>query len=283
MVSAMQLTELQTFLAIIETGSLVRAAERLHITQSTVTARLKSLESELGQTLINRQKSGASLTAAGVRLQRYASTISDLWRQARQETSLPDAMSSVCNIGLDPDLWDGLGEDMFEYIRTSIPQVAISVWQGNQATMYGWLNDGLIDVSLSYSPNATQMQDVIPVFEDRLILVSTKADSPIRFDPGYFFVEAGEEFGRDHATTYADANTSRISFGSAVLGLRYLLKTGGAAYLPERMVKGQLASGTLFTLNEAPVFERRAFLVVNSIAKAAWPWFDECLKSVGKT
>ena len=44
----MNLQSLATFLAIIETGSLVRAAERLNVTQSTVTARLKALEDHLG-------------------------------------------------------------------------------------------------------------------------------------------------------------------------------------------------------------------------------------------
>ena len=276
----MQLTELRTFLSIIETGSLVRAAERLNVTQSTVTSRLKSLEAELGQTLINRQKSGATLTAAGVRLQRYASTIADLWRQAQQETALPDALSSVCNMGVDPDLWDGLGEAMFEYLRVQVPQVALSVWQGNQTELGGWLNDGLIDISLSYWPNASQHQDIIPIHEDQLILVSTRPDSPIRFDPGYVFVEAGEEFGKAHATAYADANTSRISFGSAQLGLRYLLKTGGTAYLPERMVRDHLEAGTLFKLRDAPVFQRRAFLIANSAARSAWPWFDDCLQAI---
>ena len=61
----MNLTSLQTFLAILETGSLVRAADKLNVTQSTVTARLKTLEEELGQVLINRQKSGATLRRPG--------------------------------------------------------------------------------------------------------------------------------------------------------------------------------------------------------------------------
>ena len=85
----MNLSTLQTFLAIVETGSLVRASERIHVTQSTVTTRLKALEEELGQTLFHRQKSGARLTAAGARFKRYAEAMTDLWRQARQETSLP--------------------------------------------------------------------------------------------------------------------------------------------------------------------------------------------------
>ena len=93
----MNLTALQTFLAIVETGSLVRASDRLNVTQSTVTARLKSLEDEIGQILITRQKSGAVMTAAGGRLKRYAETMMDLWRQAQQETSLPN----------DED-WDGV-------------------------------------------------------------------------------------------------------------------------------------------------------------------------------
>ena len=86
----MQLSELKTFLAIIETGSLVRASYKLHVTQSTITARLKTLEDSLGQRLVNRTKSGATLTAAGIRLHRYAQTIDELWSQAQQETALPD-------------------------------------------------------------------------------------------------------------------------------------------------------------------------------------------------
>ena len=64
----MNIAALQTFLTILEQGSLVRASERLHVTQSTITARLKALEQDLGQTLINRHKSGVTPTAPGLRL-----------------------------------------------------------------------------------------------------------------------------------------------------------------------------------------------------------------------
>ena len=123
----MNLTTLQTFLAILDTGSLVRAAEKLNVTQSTVTARLKTLEEELGQPLILRQKSGATLTPAGLRLKRYAETMSELWRQARAEVALPDQIKAVCNMGCHPDLWPDLGEHLFEHIRKHQPDVALSV------------------------------------------------------------------------------------------------------------------------------------------------------------
>ena len=60
----MNIVSLQTFLAIVETGSLVRASQKMNVTQSTVTARLKTLEDEIGQVLLNRQKSGTTLTPA---------------------------------------------------------------------------------------------------------------------------------------------------------------------------------------------------------------------------
>ena len=276
----MHLNELRTFLTIIETGSLVRASEQLNITQSTVTARLKSLEDELGQMLINRQKSGATLTAAGVRLQRYANTISDLWMQARQETALPDALSSVCNLACHPDLWPALGSEIFNFIRTHHPHVALSIWHGGQNELSGWLNAGLSDVSLTYWPNANQKQSVFPLLTDRLVLVSDREESPIKFDPQYVFVEAGEEFGRQHAAAYADADTARISFGNAQLGLDHLLQRGGSAYLPERMALPYIHSKRLFILEEAPVFERNAFVVANKTALDAWPWFAGCINHV---
>ncbi|MDJ0614679.1 MAG: LysR family transcriptional regulator [Rhizobiaceae bacterium] len=276
----MNLLELRTFLAIVECGSLVKASERLNVTQSTVTARLKGLEDEIGQTLIIRQKSGAMTTPAGQRLQRYAQTISELWQQAQQETSLPDALSSICNIGCEPDLWPGFGDQMLKHIKENLPNVATSVWQGSQTDLASWLQDGLIDVALGFSTNSTQKQDVIPAIVDELVLVSTLPESPIKFDPNYIYVEAGEEFGRQHAAAYADANIAQMSFGSAVMALDYMLQSDGTAYLPRRIIERQLAEGVFHTLDDAPVFERRSYIVVNQTARMSWPWFDDCIKNL---
>ncbi|MEM9331917.1 MAG: LysR family transcriptional regulator [Pseudomonadota bacterium] len=280
----MQLTELQTFLAIVETGSLVKASQQLNVTQSTVTARLKSLEEELGQALIIRQKSGATLTAAGERLRRYASTISDLWRQARQETALPHALSSVCNIGSHPDLWPNLGSVMFDHIRTDYPQVALSVWHGSERDMTRWLADGLIDVALTYWPNANQVQTSIPLMTDRLLLFSSDKEASATAHAGYVFVEAGEEFGKQHAAFYANTDTAaRISFGTAQLGLEHLLKAGGSAYLPMRIAKPYVEANQLFEVPDSKIFERSAFVVANKSALSSWPWFEGLVATLMNT
>ena len=58
----MDITNIRTFLAVVETGSFVSAAERVHVTQSTVSMRIRSLEEQLGVKVFERNKSGASLT-----------------------------------------------------------------------------------------------------------------------------------------------------------------------------------------------------------------------------
>jgi DNA-binding transcriptional LysR family regulator len=61
----LELDPLRTFVAIVETGGFTRAAERLNKTQSTVSAQLKKLEEQLGQTLIARDTRKLALTPHG--------------------------------------------------------------------------------------------------------------------------------------------------------------------------------------------------------------------------
>lgn len=274
----MNIVNLRTFLSIVATGSLARASQQMNVTQSTVTARLKALEDELGQTLINRKKSGATLTAAGMRLERYAETISDLWRQARQETSLPERIDAVCNLGVHPSLWDGFGKKLADEVFAKQTNVALTVWRGDQLELNRWLAAGRTDISISYSQNTEPAQTNFRVGTDKLALFATEADRPMKFDPGYVFVEAGEKFGREHATAYADAASARLSFGDAALGLAHILAEGGSAYLPTRLAAPHVANGALFQIAAAPVFERERFVTANTSALKHWKWFEGVLE-----
>lgn len=278
----MNLSALQTFLAIVETGSLVKASKKLNVTQSTITARLKTLEEELGQVLIYRQKSGAKMSAAGERLRRYAATMTELWQQARQETALPYGVSSVCNIGCHVDLWPHMGQDLFNGIRETQPDVALSVWHGGQADLSKWLDTGLVDISLTYWSTAQGNQTVYPLAPDQLILVSTQSDAPIKSNPDYVGVEAGQEFERQHAAAFSDVEAAKLSFGSASLGLNHILEFGGSAYLPERIAIPYIKTGDLHRLSGAPQFQRNVYMVVNDHAASNWDWLEAAFAGVSE-
>lgn len=278
----MNLTILQTFLAIVETGSLVRASERLNVTQSTVTARLKSLEVDLGQTLVYRQKSGASLTSSGRKFKRSAEAMLELWQQARQETSLPDGIDAVCRIGCHMDLWPQLGRPLFGALYNDRPSLALSAWPGEQVELDRWLGTGLVDAALTYQPATHDNQTIHALEPEKLVLVSDREGSPVRFDPSYVYVDAGEDFGRRHAAAYADADTAKVTFGCAVWALDHLLAHEGSAYLPEALAAPYVASGRLHLVTGAPVFSRATYLITNKAAGLDWSWLQELVEGLGK-
>ena len=270
----MNITSLRTFLAVVETGSLIAASKQMNVTQSTITARLHALEDDLGQKLLMRQKSGATMTASGLKFKRYAVVMTELWRQAKQETSLPDGMTAMCNIGCQLDLWPRIGHEFFNDINNRHPDVAVTAWPATQTDIERWLGAGVIDLALGYQPSVQAGQTNLVLGEDKLVLVGDRPDRPARFDDGYIYVDAGEAFGRDHAAAYADAGVARISFGSAQWALEHLLDQGGSAYLPLRLAAHHLHEGRLFRLADAPQFNRRIMLIMSDASTRHWPWLD---------
>ena len=79
-------TELaRTFLSVVAAGSFVKAAERLFVTQSTVSARIRALEEQLRCLLFVRNKGGTTLTPAGRQFQKHAVSLMRTLEQARQD------------------------------------------------------------------------------------------------------------------------------------------------------------------------------------------------------
>lgn len=271
---AMNIISLKTFLAIVETGSLVRASEKMNVTQSTVTARLRTLEEEVGQALLRRNKSGATLTPAGTKLLRYAGIMVGLWRQARFETGLPAGTDSVCNFGCHIDLWPGYGKRFGHAVTKVEPKMGVSILQGSRVELEEWLGSGVVDVILTYEPGLRGNQTIHPLPTEEIVLYTTREGSPIRHDPHYVYVDHGDEFSDRHAAVYSDADTARVTIGSAVWGLEYLLKQGGSAYFSRDSVAGHLKSGALFEVDAAPMFLRKRYLVVNDEATAQWGWIE---------
>lgn len=269
----MNIVTLQTFLAIVETGSLVRASQMMNVTQSTVTARLKTLEDEIGQVLMNRQKSGATLTPAGSKLLRYARIMTGLWRQAKFETTLPEGLNSVCTFGCDRELWHGPGRRFFYDILSEHPDIALSVHQGSSRDLEIWLQEGAVDVILTYEAVARGNQTVHELPPERLVLYSTRPDAPITGNPDYVFVDHGADYRRMHAESYHDAGVARISFDCSWWALQFILDNRGSAYLPEALASRFLRNQQLFEIEKAPVYKRKKCLVVNDSVAQNWDWF----------
>jgi len=277
----MNLTALQTFLAIVDTGSLVRASHQLNVTQSTVTARLKTLEEELGQTLLMRQRSGATLTPAGTKLLRYARIMTGLWRQAKHDTALPSGLEGICTFGCDRELWHGPGRAFFNGVISGHGEMAVSVLQGSARDLERWLSDGMADVILTYESIARGNQTVHPLPPEELVLYSSHPGTPIDADPRYIFVDHGEDYRRQHDEAYHNAGVARITFDSSWWALQCLLERGGSAYLPRALAAPYVEDARLCVLGGAPIFTRKKNLIVSDPAAQNWTWFAPLAARMG--
>jgi DNA-binding transcriptional LysR family regulator len=273
----MNLDELRTFLAIVETGSLVAAARRLNVTPSTVTARISGLEAEIGQKLLHRAKSGAELTSPGFKFRRYAELMVQLWGQARAEVSLPEGLDGICNVGLEFDLWAGLGDRFLDHMRAANPGIALAFWPGEQRMLDRWLAIGLVDIAFGYAPPSGEKFASHVLFEDALILVSRARMKGPKLDAGYVYVDHGDEFRRQHAAAYPGDVTAALVIASSDWAIDHLLRNGGSGYLPHRHVAAHLAAGRLHAVPKAPVFSRRVHVVENAQTVRGWRWYPEAL------
>lgn len=97
----MDSSDLITFAAVASAGAITRAARELHTVQSNVTARVRSLEREIGAPLFVRHARGVELTGAGERLLPYAREVARLLAEARQavrEDGVPRGMLTLGSI-----------------------------------------------------------------------------------------------------------------------------------------------------------------------------------------
>lgn len=122
----MDIEQVRTFLAVAANGSFVEAANRLYVTQSTVSARIQTLETYLNTRLFVRSRSGASLTPAGQRFLRPAKTLLLTMEQARHDVGLPGRYRASLSIGARIALWDaGLLPQWIGRLRMQLADVSI--------------------------------------------------------------------------------------------------------------------------------------------------------------
>src|SRR5688500_6518228 len=131
----MDLNLAKTFLDIVATGNFLRAAERLHVTQTAVSARVRNLEELLGRKLFVRNKAGASLTTAGERFLRYAQTLVQVWERARHQVAVPAGKRALVTVGCEVSLWDPLLLDWLLWMRRAAPQLAVRAEVGVAGTL----------------------------------------------------------------------------------------------------------------------------------------------------
>ncbi len=266
-------TELaRTFLTVVAAGNFSQAATRLHVTQSTVSARIATLEDQLGCRLFVRNRGGAVLTPEGRWFQSHATTLVRTVEQVRQGVGVPEGFSDSVTLGGRFGLWESLLLTALPGIREAVPELALRCEIGFEADLMQGLVEGRLDVGVMYTPEQRPGLTVEPLIEETLVLVSTSPDDATQDaahapGEGYVYVDWGPEFAALHSATFPDFAGSGLSVNIGWLGLQHILADSGSGYFPLRLVTEHLSSGRLHRHHQVPAFDLPAYIVYPADAK----------------
>lgn len=257
----------RTFIEIVATGSFVGAADRLHITQTAVSARVRLLEEQVGRRLFVRNRAGARLTPAGERFAQYATALVQVWERARQQVALPPGRDNLVGVGGEFSLWSPLLADWMSWMREHKPQVAIRAEVDGAPQLMDRVQDGSLDVAVLYSPGPRPDLVLELLVEEKLVLVTTAPDGSVDAD-NYIFVDWGEPFRTSHATAFPELERPAVSISLGPLALSHLLAVGGAGYFRRAAVSSLLDDGALRLVESAPQFAYSIYMVYSTRSAA---------------
>ncbi len=254
-------TELaRTFLAVAASGNFVAAASRLHITQSTVSARIQTLETTLGTRLFERGRHGATLTASGKRFMRHAKILVRTIEQARHDIGLPQGYHDVLVLSGRIALWEGFLPQWVAWMRTTSPDVSLRLEVGFEADIMQSLVEGTVDIGMMYTPTSRPGLVAEQLFDETLMLVTSDLARGWP-DDGYIHIDWEPEFHAQFSEHYPDVSTPTLVANIGWLGVQQLLAYGGSGYFPQRLVRRYLEEGRLWQVPDSPQFRLPAWMV----------------------
>lgn len=169
----MDITRYRVFCKVVERGSFTRAAEELGFTQSTVSHAVQSLESELGVTLLARNRGGATLTADGLALLPLMEEICRT--QHRLEERAKDLR------GMDTGLvrlaaFTSVSVHWVPYILKSFqaryPGIEFEIRTGDYRQIEAWIDDGEVDCGFLRLPGALGLDAWLLHRDEMRVIVS---------------------------------------------------------------------------------------------------------------
>lgn len=250
----------RTFLAVMATGSFQAAAERLNLTQTAVSARIRALEEQLGRRLFVRNKAGAKITAAGQRFTGPANALVQIWESARRQIALPVGRERLASVGGELSLWNPLFADWLVWMHRKAPHIALRAEVDTPARLIERVQNGALDAAVLYSPQRRPNLVVELLAEEKLVMVTSAPDGG--YDPQtYIHVDWGAEFAANQQSAFPHLANPALSITLGPLALGYLLTMGGSGYFRLSVVRDSLARGRLHRVPDAPEFSHSIYLV----------------------
>ncbi|WP_417588816.1 LysR family transcriptional regulator [Pararhodobacter oceanensis] len=272
----MQPDQIDTFLDLCETLSFNRTAERMSVTQSTVSGRIAALERALGVMLLRRSRAGCELTTEGLRFAPHARGLRHAMTEARAAARGAGGNAMTIRLGLQNDLAANDPARWVTRMRAQLPQAAIYIEADNSAQMCRDVQTGVLDLALMFTPYPTPDLHFESLGELRYCMVAPPgvglgAFSQITAER-YVMGNLSPAFERTHAALLPHLAMPPLAAGhsTTIKGLIQALDVAG--YLEEGIARDMIEAGHAEPVSGAPILTQpiHAALHFRNRHRAVW-------------
>ena len=248
----------KTFIEIMQSGTFAKAAERLHITQTTVTARIHSLEADMGTKLFIRNRGGARLTPAGERFSKYAQEMLFVWQAAKEACLEPKTDNKQpLSLGAENSLWNPIMVDwVIELSRLEHLQLTSRVTTTDE--IYNNIRRNKLDTAIVHSARYYPDLVIEQIAEEKLIHVACAHNASPNL-----YIDWGEEFVQQFDRCLPFNRHTAMTFSLGPMALKVMLRNGGNGYFRTRVVDKYLQEGRLIRVTDAPEFSYPIYLITH--------------------
>lgn len=173
----MELRQLRYFVAIVDHGSLSRAARVLHIVQPALTQQLQQLEDELGATLLHRSAQGMQATDAGKLFYEHAQAIlkqvSDAKSAVAQSTFKP---TGTVALGIPQSASGALALPLLKAVRAAYPEIVFQLTEELTGNLTEQLRSGRLNLAILFDDGQLSGFTTRPLVEEEMMYI-TRSDS----------------------------------------------------------------------------------------------------------
>ncbi len=171
----MNFHHLKYFLTVAEELNITRAAERLYISQQSLSNHIGNMERELGVKLFTRSPK-LSLTYAGDLLVDTATQILDLHSQYLSKVGdINRQYMGVLRVGISHTCGLAMLPDILPKFRREFPLVEFSLFEGNSIQLEDELSHGRTDLIICFQPIIMEGVSAVPLTEQHLVMVVPKS------------------------------------------------------------------------------------------------------------
>lgn len=260
----MQIDLLETFLDLVDTHSFHRTAERLGVTQSTVSARITTLEAQLGARLFVRSRAGTQLTTEGLRFDAHARTLRRDWTAALRALAAPADAAMAVKLGIQNDLAAEYLGDWIAAFRAALPQTAFYIEPDYSTQMCSDLITGAQDFAILFSPKTHPDLHFASLGEVRYLMIATTPLSADRLTPDrYILAQVSPAFAALHQAHFPALGDAPLSVGQSNAVVSLVTTLGGAGYVLEPVARRMIAAGTAQAVTGAPVLDQPVFAAMH--------------------